>query len=105
VVSCLMRTGAAQKLDPPPPDPEGRTPEDFLEEIRQILQSGTLRGAREVAEEGLAFFPDHPQKGSTLLVNRLVLLYPESRAGKLDPAFFAGRFPDSDSSAEVAGGV
>jgi hypothetical protein len=56
-----MRAGAARKLDPPSPDPEERTPESFLEEIEKILNSGTLQGAREVAEHGLAFFPDHPE--------------------------------------------
>jgi hypothetical protein len=56
-----MSAGAARKFDPPAPDPEGRTPESFLEEIQEILNSGTLRGAREVAEQGLALFPDHPE--------------------------------------------
>ena len=53
-----MKTGAARRLDPEPQDP---TPESFLEEIRAILNSGTLRGAREVAERGLALYPDHPE--------------------------------------------
>jgi hypothetical protein len=53
-----MKTGAARRLDPDPQDP---TPETFLEEIRGIIESGTLRGAREVAERGLALFPDHPE--------------------------------------------
>lgn len=53
-----MRAGAALKLDPPP-DPDGRTPETFLAEIQRIINSGTLRGAREVAEQGLVLFPDH----------------------------------------------
>jgi hypothetical protein len=53
-----MKTGAARRLDPDPQDP---TPETFLEEIQRILNSGTLRGAREVAERGLALFPDHPE--------------------------------------------
>jgi hypothetical protein len=53
-----MKTGAARRLDPDPQDP---TPETFLEEIQGIFQSGTLRGAREVAEGGLALFPDHPE--------------------------------------------
>ncbi|MEA2604166.1 MAG: hypothetical protein QOF89_5158 [Acidobacteriota bacterium] len=56
-----MSAGAARKLDPPAPDPEERTPESFLEEIQGIFNSGTLRGAREVAEQGLALFPDHPE--------------------------------------------
>ena len=51
-----MKTGAARRLDAEKP-----TPETFLEEIRRIFNSGTLRGAREVAEQGLALFPDHPQ--------------------------------------------
>ena len=54
----FMKTGAARRLDPDPQDP---APETFLEEIRGILNSGTLRGAREVAERGLALFPDHPE--------------------------------------------
>jgi len=45
----------------PDPEPETRTPESFLEEIRDIINSGTLRGAREVAERGLALYPDHPE--------------------------------------------
>jgi len=49
-----MKTGAARRLDEQNP-----TPETFLEEIRRIMNSGTLRGAREVAEQGLALFPDH----------------------------------------------
>jgi hypothetical protein len=53
-----MKTGAARRLDPDPQDP---SPETFLEEIERILNSGTLRGAREVAERGLALFPDHPE--------------------------------------------
>ncbi|HEX3554822.1 MAG TPA: DUF5678 domain-containing protein [Thermoanaerobaculia bacterium] len=56
-----MSAGAARKLDPPAPDPEGRTPESFIEEIQQIFNAGTLRGAREVAEQGLALYPDHPE--------------------------------------------
>lgn len=51
-----MKTGAARKLDAQKP-----TPETFLEEIRRIFESGTLRGAREVAERGLELFPDHPE--------------------------------------------
>jgi hypothetical protein len=53
-----MKTGAARRLDSESHDP---TPESFLEEIRDILNSGTLRGAREVAERGLALYPDHPE--------------------------------------------
>ncbi|HEX9941804.1 MAG TPA: DUF5678 domain-containing protein [Thermoanaerobaculia bacterium] len=53
-----MKTGAAQRLDPSSQHP---TAEEFLEEIRQIFNSGTLRGAREVAERGLALYPDHPE--------------------------------------------
>jgi hypothetical protein len=53
-----MKTGAARRLDPESQDP---TPESFLEEIRAIINSGTLRGAREVAERGLALYPDHPE--------------------------------------------
>lgn len=45
----------------PDPEPEAPTPETFLEEIRRIINSGTLRGAREVAERGLALFPDHAE--------------------------------------------
>jgi hypothetical protein len=56
-----MRAGAARKLDLPVPDPEERTPESFLEEIEKILNSGTLQGAREVAEQGLALYPNHPE--------------------------------------------
>ena len=51
-----MKTGAARKLDAQKP-----TPESFLEEIHRIFESGTLRGAREVAERGLELFPDHPE--------------------------------------------
>jgi hypothetical protein len=53
-----MKTGAAQRLDP---EPENPSPEAFLEEIHRIFESGTLRGAREVAERGLALYPDHPE--------------------------------------------
>ena len=53
-----MKTGAARRLDPDTGNP---TPETFIEEIQDILNSGTLRGAREVAERGLALFPDHPE--------------------------------------------
>jgi len=49
-----MKTSAAHRLENP-------TPEVFLEEIHRILESGTLRGAREVAERGLALYPDHPE--------------------------------------------
>jgi hypothetical protein len=45
----------------PDPEPQEPTPETFLEEIQRILDSGTLRGAREVAERGLALFPDHAE--------------------------------------------
>lgn len=51
-----MKTGAARRLDEQNP-----TPETFIEEIGRIIDSGTLRGAREVAEKGLALFPDHPE--------------------------------------------
>jgi hypothetical protein len=51
-----MKTGAARQLDAQNP-----TPETFIEEIGRIIDSGTLRGAREVAEKGLALFPDHPE--------------------------------------------
>jgi len=51
-----MKTGAARRLDEQMP-----TPETFIEEIRRIMNSGTLRGAREVAEQGLALFPDHAE--------------------------------------------
>src|SRR5947199_7755653 len=57
----LMKTSAARKIDPPTPDREGRTPESFLEEIQQIFNAGTLRGAREIAEQGLALYPNHPE--------------------------------------------
>ena len=53
-----MKTGAARRLDPGSQAP---TPETFLAEIQAIFNSGTLRGAREVAERGLALFPDHPE--------------------------------------------
>jgi hypothetical protein len=57
-----MGAGTARKLDfhDEAPEPEGRTPESFLEEIERILNAGTLHGAREVAERGLALFPGHP---------------------------------------------
>ena len=45
----------------PEPEPQGPTPETFLEEIRRIVNSGTLEGTREVAERGLALFPDHAE--------------------------------------------
>ncbi len=51
-----MKAGAARRADAQKP-----TPETFIEEIRRIIDSGTLRGAREVAEQGLALFPDHPE--------------------------------------------
>jgi len=53
-----MKTGAALRLDP---EPENPTPESFLEEIHRIFESGTLRGAREVAARGLELYPDHPE--------------------------------------------
>jgi hypothetical protein len=53
-----MKTGAARRLDLESQNP---TPESFLEEIHAIINSGTLRGAREVAERGLALYPDHPE--------------------------------------------
>jgi hypothetical protein len=53
-----MKTGAARRLDP---DSQAPTPETFLAEIQAIFDSGTLRGAREVAERGLALFPAHPE--------------------------------------------
>lgn len=53
-----MKTGTARRLAPEPQKP---TPESFLEEIREIINSGTLRGAREVAERGLDLYPDHPE--------------------------------------------
>ncbi len=53
-----MSARAARRHDP---EPEAPTPESFLEEIRAIINSGTLRGAREVAERGLALYPDHPE--------------------------------------------
>lgn len=53
-----MSAGAARRLDAESHDP---TPESFLEEIRAIINSGTLRGAREVAERGLALYPDHSE--------------------------------------------
>ena len=56
-----MKAGAARKLEPPAPDPEVRTPESFLAEIREILNSGTLQGTREIAEQGLALYPGHPE--------------------------------------------
>ena len=45
-----MKTGAALQLDP---EPENPTPEDFIEEIRRIINSGTLKGTRETAARGL----------------------------------------------------
>jgi len=56
-----MGASAARKLDPPAPDPEERTAESFLEEMERIFNSGTLRGAREVEEQGLALYPNHPE--------------------------------------------
>jgi Family of unknown function (DUF5678) len=51
-----MKTASARRLDAQNP-----TPETFLEEIHRIFESGTLRGAREVAGRGLELFPDHPE--------------------------------------------
>lgn len=45
----------------PDPEPREPSPETLLKEIQRIFESGTLRGAREVAERGLALFPDHPE--------------------------------------------
>jgi hypothetical protein len=53
-----MKTGAARRLDP---ESENPAPETFLKEIHRIFESGTLRGAREVAEQGLDLYPDHPE--------------------------------------------
>jgi hypothetical protein len=53
-----MSARAARRYDP---ELEAPTPESFLDEIRAIINSGTLRGAREVAERGLALYPDHPE--------------------------------------------
>jgi len=53
-----VKTGVARRLDLESQNP---TPESFLEEIHTIINSGTLRGAREVAERGLALYPDHPE--------------------------------------------
>jgi hypothetical protein len=53
-----MSARAARRHDP---ESEAPTPESFLEEIKAILNSGTLTGAREVAERGLALYPDHPE--------------------------------------------
>jgi hypothetical protein len=53
-----MKTGAARRLDP---EYENPTPESFIEEIRKIVNSGTLTGTREVAARGLELYPDHPE--------------------------------------------
>lgn len=53
-----MKTGAARRLDP---EPENPTPEDFVEEIRRIIESGTLTGTREIAAQGLELYPDHSE--------------------------------------------
>jgi hypothetical protein len=53
-----VKTEAAHQLDLESQNP---TPESFVEEIHAILSSETLRGAREVAERGLALYPDHPE--------------------------------------------
>ena len=54
-----MGASAARKLDPPAPDPEERTPESFLEEIRTALGFGAEKRARRITEEGLALYPEH----------------------------------------------
>ncbi|MFY9821384.1 MAG: hypothetical protein WAM82_08380 [Thermoanaerobaculia bacterium] len=54
-----MRAGAARKLHPPAPDPEERTAESFLEEIRAALGMGAEKRARAITEQGLALYPDH----------------------------------------------
>jgi hypothetical protein len=54
-----MKTGAARALVADSQDHP--SPEDFLAEIGAIINSGTLRGAREVAERGLALYPDHAE--------------------------------------------
>jgi hypothetical protein len=51
-----MKTGAVRRADQ-----QNTTPESFLEEIHRIFESGTLRGARDVAERGLALFPGHSE--------------------------------------------
>jgi hypothetical protein len=57
-----MKSGAALRLDPfSPDDPEGVTPESFLEEIHAALNAGSLAGARDAAERGLARFPHHAE--------------------------------------------
>lgn len=53
-----MKTGAARRLDP---EPEHPTPESFIEEIRRIIEAGTLTGTREIAARGLELYPDHPE--------------------------------------------
>ncbi len=53
-----MKTGAARRLDL---EPENPTPEDFIEEIRRIVNLGTLQGTREVAARGLELYPDHSE--------------------------------------------
>jgi hypothetical protein len=54
-----MNTGAARALVADSQDHP--SPEDFLAEANAIFNLGTLRGAREVAERGLALYPDHPE--------------------------------------------
>jgi hypothetical protein len=54
-----MKTGAARALVADSQDHP--TPEDFLAEIGAIINSGTLRGAREVAKRGLVLYPDHSE--------------------------------------------
>lgn len=57
-----MKSGAALRLDSfSPDDPEGMTPEFFLGEIHAALEAGSLGGARESAEKGLAHFPHHAE--------------------------------------------
>jgi hypothetical protein len=53
-----MKTGAARRLNP---EPENPTPESFIEEIRRIIEAGTLKGTREIAARGLELYPDHPE--------------------------------------------
>jgi hypothetical protein len=54
-----MKTGAARALVADSQDHP--SPEDFLAEIGAIINSGTLKGAREVAERGLALYPENPR--------------------------------------------
>lgn len=58
----FMKSGAAQRLDlPAPDDSESVTPESFLADIHAALNAGSLAGARECAERGLSYFPDHAE--------------------------------------------